>query len=139
AYDAELADDFVVPAAATWTVGGVDVQGLYYNGTAGPADAVNLRVYTNHFANLPGPLVASRLFQPYTGGASFAIALAAPIALGPGTYWLSVQAKMDYNPHGQWAWQMRTVQANAGAAWQNPGNGFATGCVSWTRRTQCIA
>ena len=39
AYDDELADDFVVPAAAQWSVDTVDAMGVYYNG-GGPSAAV---------------------------------------------------------------------------------------------------
>lgn len=61
------------------------------------------------------------------------------VTLGPGIYWVSVQALQDFNPDGQWFWHNRTVQSNAGAAWQNPGNGYGTGCIVWNRKNSCMA
>ena len=46
AFDAQLADDFVVPSGQTWTVNEVDVQGLYFNGP-GPAASFNVFFYQN--------------------------------------------------------------------------------------------
>ena len=38
-----------------------------------------------------------------------------------GTYWVSVQARMDFNIGGQWAWTDRTVQSNIGGRMAKPG------------------
>jgi hypothetical protein len=65
------------------------------------------------------------------------ITLTEPVTLPEGHYWLSVQARQDITQAGFWLWHNRTVQANSGAAWQNPGNGFGTGCVIWIRKTAC--
>ena len=35
---------------------------------------------------------------------------------------------------GQWGWTDRTITSNMGAAWQNPGGGFATACTTWSCR-----
>ena len=43
-YDTELADDFVVPAGPDWSVDGVDVDGVYFNGP-GPATTFNVSFY----------------------------------------------------------------------------------------------
>jgi hypothetical protein len=58
--------------------------------------------------------------------------------MAPGTYWVSVQARQDLNPSGQWYWHNRTVQSNAEATWQNPGDGYGTGCITWNRKNACI-
>src|SRR4051794_5400914 len=47
AFNAQLADDFVVPAGQTWTVSEVDVAGVYFNGP-GPAASVNVFFYANN-------------------------------------------------------------------------------------------
>ena len=134
-YDDETADDFIIPAGVAWNINGVDVMGAYYNGT-GPADSVNVRFYRNGSGNLPDVLVCERLYQPYTGGQNFAVTLSPVCSAAAGHYWVSVQARMDFNPHGQWGWTVRTVQSNAGAAWRNPGSW--QGCSTWYRRTICI-
>ena len=69
---------------------------------------------------------------------SFTIVLPTSLTLGPGTYWVSVQANMDFTPGGQWAWTDRSVQSNSGSAWQNPGGGFGAGCLTWGLKTTCV-
>jgi len=136
AYDDELADDFVVPSGQTWSVELVEVQGAYFNGP-GPADSFSVRFYSDA-AMLPGTEVFSQLNATYieTSG-NFAITLSPPAVLTEGTYWVSVQANMDFSVGGQWGWTDRTVQSNSEAAWQNPGGGFGI-CPSWGHRgTDC--
>ena len=89
--------------------------------------------------DLPGTLVASRLENPYTGSNDFVITLPDPVTLSEGHYWVSVQARQDITQAGFWLCHNRTVQSNSGAAWQNPGNGFGTGCVVWVRKVACAS
>jgi len=134
-FDSQAADDFIVPAGQTWQVTEVDVLGEY--DSAGPAASFHVFFYENGAGDLPGILVASRLENPYTGSNDFVITLTEPVTLPEGHYWVSVQARQDITQAGFWLWHNRTVQANSGAAWQNPGNGFGTGCVVWIRRVTC--
>jgi hypothetical protein len=134
-FDSQAADDFIVPAGQTWQVTEVDVLGEY--DSAGPAASFHVLFYDNGAGDLPGFLVASRLQNSYTGNNHFVITLAEPVTLAAGHYWVSVQARQDITQSGFWLWHNRTVQSNAGAAWQNPGNGFGTGCVVWVRKTAC--
>ena len=132
AFDNELADDFVVPGGQTWSVESVDADGVYFNGP-GPAVNFNVRFYSDS-GGLPGALVDTRLGQSYVqGGSTFSITLSPAVNLSSGTYWVSVQSRMDFSPFGQWGWTDRTVQSNNGAAWQNPGGGFGV-CPTWGRR-----
>lgn len=134
-FDAQAADDFVVPAPG-WTVESVDVDGEY--SATGPAASFHVYFYADA-AGLPGALEASRLDQSYTGTAGDAsITLSPPVDLAPGTYWVSVQARQDFNTAGQWFWDNRTVSANGGAAWQNPGGGFGTPCTTWGNKMTCL-
>jgi hypothetical protein len=140
ALDSSLADDFVVTSGQTWTISGVDVDGEY--STTGPAASVNVFFYANGAGDLPGTLVASasRPGQAYVQGPApgdFVVTLSPAVSLSSGTYWVSVQARQDSNTAGQWFWHDRSVQSNQGAAWQNPGNGWGSGCTTWTRRTAC--
>lgn len=138
-YDNMGADDFVVPAGAIWTITAIDVPGVFYNGT-GPMNSVNVWFYRDN-AGLPGTQVYEALevvpVDPANGTVS--VTLTTPAQLGPGTYWLSVQSNTDFGVGGQWGWTGRTVQSNSGAVWQNPGDGFGSGCTTWTLRTTCIA
>jgi len=138
AFDNQAADDFVIPVAdVAWTITEVYVPGAYFNGT-GPAPAVNVFFYGNS-GTLPGTQVYSALgLVPTDAGGTFTIALTTPAVLASGTYWVSVQAVMDFASGGQWGWTERTVQSNSASAWQNPGGGFGTSCTTWgPRLTGC--
>ena len=131
-FDDFAADDFVVPGGQTWNIDTVEVAGEY-SGGGGPATSVNVFFYSNAIT-LPGTLLAARTDISYTTvltPGNFSILLSPTVMLDSGTYWVSVQANQDFTPNGQWYWRNRTVQANSAAAWENPGNGFSTGCTSW--------
>jgi Divergent InlB B-repeat domain len=138
-FDAQAADDFTVPIGQAWTITDVDVLGEYSAG-GGPAASFNVSFRVNAEAgNLPGPLVASRPASTYTeSSGTFSVALKRPVTLGPGLYWVSVQARQDFNPAGQWFWGNRSVQAHQPAAWRNPGDAQGTGCTSFTVKTACL-
>ena len=53
-------------------------------------------------------------------------------------YWVSVQANMDFEVGGEWGWENQTTVVGTAAVWENPGNGFATGCTTYTTETTCI-
>jgi hypothetical protein len=135
AFDDFVADDFVVPSGETWNVDEVDVQGVYFNG-AGPSVSFHVFIYQDA-GGLPGTQVYSALDQSYTGGPDFVITLSTPAVLTEGTYWISVQSRMDFTAGGQWGWQDRTVQSNGPSAWQNPGGGFGV-CTTWGAKQTCI-
>ncbi len=106
------ADDFVVPGGQTWNITEVDAQGVYFNGP-GPAASFNVFFYQNS-GGLPGTQVYSATGQSYVNSTGvFQVTLAAPAVLGPGNYWVSVQARQDFTPAGEWGWTNRTVQANS--------------------------
>ena len=148
AFDNQGADDFVVPVGQTWNVNQVVVRGEYNTGQ-GPAPAFNV-FFFNDAATCPGTAVAGGTFlsAPYTATSevpparqTFTINLPSSVVLAPGTYWVSVQVRMDFAPSppgGQWFWGNRSVMSNSGATWQNPGGGFAVGCTAWGRRTTCL-
>jgi hypothetical protein len=111
-----------------------------YSAGGGPASSFSIYFYQNGAGNLPGTQIAEFENLPYTGTApDFVICLPYPFGIAPGTYWVSVQARQDFNSNGQWFWHNRTVQSNGGAAWQNPGDGYGIGCVTWDRKSACMA
>ena len=111
-----------------------------YSAGGGPASSFNVYFYTNRAGHLPGTGVAAFLNRPYTGTPPDFEIRWSPISIFPssGTYWVSVQAVQDFNPNGQWFWHNRTIQTNAGAVWQNPGDGYGTGCITWNRKNACM-
>jgi hypothetical protein len=138
AYDNQGADDFKVKTGVTWKVKEVDVTGVYFNG-AGPAVSENVTFYKDA-GGLPGAIkkAYTDLVGADNGTGSFAITLPTVTKLLSGKYWVSVQVNMDFTVGGEWAWETRTLQHKNPAAWQNPGDGFATGCTTWGVVTSCI-
>ncbi|HET7079298.1 MAG TPA: hypothetical protein VFM49_17835, partial [Chloroflexia bacterium] len=138
-YNDQGADDFVVPGGVAWTVNEVDVVGDRST-TTSPA-SFNVFFYANS-GTLPGTPVYTATAQTYTRtGTDYVISLATPAVLATGTYWVSVQARLNAGTGGtanQWYWRNRTVQSNNPAAWRNPGNGFATNCTNWGVRSTCL-
>ena len=135
-FDAQAADDFVVPSGVFWSVEEVFIPGTY---TGGPAAAVNLTFYADGGGGPLGVVCDYPLQTPLDGDGAFLFVLANPCALREGTYWLVVQARQDSNPNGQWFWNTRSTQSNFAAQWRNPLNGFATGCVNFTPMQSCVA
>ena len=140
AFDDQAADDFVItapPPPIFLYITGVRVMGEYSKG-GGPASSFNVYIYANAPGHVPGGLISAFLNQPYTGTPPDFEIRWSPVSLPSGTYWISVQAVQDLNPNGQWFWHNRTVQSNAGAVWQNPGDGYGTGCTTWNRKNACM-
>jgi hypothetical protein len=136
-FDSFAADDFVIPAGETWSIEGVEVDGEY---NVGPAQAFHVFFHVAS-GSLPGVAGCTRLGNPFTpgpGAGDAVITLTSPCVIPPGTYWVSVQARQDFNPAGQWFWQNRTVQSGNPSAWQNPGGGFGSPCASWGVKTACL-
>ena len=141
AADSQAADDFAVPGGETWTIQQVVVTGVYFNGApppGGPAVSFNVFFYAA-VATLPGPVVTggTQLNATYTNAAGvFTITLPTAVVLPTGKYWVSVQANMDFGAPtaGEWGWTDRSVTNGVSATWQNPGGGFAAGCLTWGRR-----
>jgi hypothetical protein len=138
-YDSQAADDFKVPAGTTWKVKEVDTTSFYFDG-AGPADSVDVTFYTDA-GGLPGAVKKAysgiAYVDPSGGLGSFAIFLPKPVKLTSGTYWVSVVANMEYFTGGEWAWETRATAKGHNAAWQNPGDAFGSGCVTWSDMPTC--
>jgi S-layer homology domain len=136
-FDSEGADDFVVPSDASWQINSVTATGLY-SASGGPAAAVNLTIFNDN-AGTPGdPACSYPLQTPTDTAGTFVFTLPFPCILSSGTYWIDVQARMDFSPNGEWGWEARTVQSNAAALWRNPGNGFDTGCTNFSPMAACL-
>ena len=137
AFDCQSADDFTVPVSATWNINQVFVGGQYFNG-AGPAASFNVTFY-NDASSLPGAVIASFNNLTYTGTGNMTLNLPSSVTLTAGTYWVSVQANMDFTPNGEWGWST-FGSSNIGSqySWRNPGAGFATACTNYGLGTVCI-
>ena len=99
-YDAAAADDFLVPAGKLWKIKGVDVTGVYFNGS-GPASSEVINVYSDS-KGVPGKLKKTETVNCTDSAGSFSCALPKAIKLDntAGTkkarYWLSVVANLSH-------------------------------------------
>lgn len=134
------ADEFVIPSGHKWKIKEVDVTGVYYNGP-GPASSESVLFYKDS-NGLPGDLAEQCDDVVGTDNqGSFAIKIPKTCKLnlkGGSTYWLSVVANMDLDPYGQWGWETRTQQNGDPAAWENPNDGWSSGCTTWQVMSSCF-
>jgi hypothetical protein len=132
-FTTQAADDFIVPGGDTWAIDEIDVRA----GTADAPTSFNVYFYTNSGGtNLPAILVTQQLAGPVGGtNPDYAVTLSPAVRLTAGRYWVSVQGVIT---GANWYWEGRNVTSNSATAWQNPGNGFGTGCTTWTRAATCV-
>lgn len=136
-YDAEGADDFIVPGGEQWSIQVVSTVGTQSSG--GSAASVDITFYADN-AGAPGAPVSGCDYPgliPAESNGSFSITLPSACVLPPGTYWMGQQTRQDFATDGQHFWSNRTVQSNNPSHWRNPGDGFASGCTDWTPQTTC--
>jgi Ca2+-binding RTX toxin-like protein len=139
-YDDMAADDFAVPAGEAWKVSEIDVTGAYWAAQdPGPADSVNVAFHTDA-SGFPGtPVYSDTVVPAEDDGGSLVLLIKPAVILSPGsTYWLSLQVNMNYMTDGQWGWEMRSTQGGDYVSkWENPLDGFGTGCVTWSDTDAC--
>lgn len=152
------ADDFVVTGNG-WHIETVEVRGTYFGG-AGPAASVSIYILGNA-GGLPDDtdLSTGAIYKAenlsYTDIANGDFLITLPnggTTLLAGTYWLVVQANMEFLVGGQWGWTESSSTANSGtpvgfeSAWYQTTNAFipppaggAATCVdAWGNRiTTC--
>jgi hypothetical protein len=133
------ADDFVVPKGKTWTVTGVDVSGVYFNGS-GPAASEDVIFYRNR-KDEPGAAVKHGTFSALKGADNDGdLAIKLPdkgLTLAAGTYWVSVIANCSYQGGcGEWGWEVNRVQHGNQAMWRNPGGCC---CPTWETLEACFS
>ncbi|HRC84253.1 MAG TPA: DUF11 domain-containing protein [Thermoanaerobaculia bacterium] len=139
AYDSEAADDFVVTDASGWTVEQVRTVGT--TGTAG-GSTVSVTFFANAAGggnpDLPGAAECTYTgISPTDAAGSFMINLPTPCILGPATHWVRIQTNQNFGSFGQHFWSNRSTQTNSESVWRNPGDGFATGCTTFTPQRTC--
>ena len=133
-YDAMLADDVKVGKKGC-KIKSIDVVGQYYNG-AGPAASETITFYKNKKGK-PGKVVATKTATGSDSAGSFNVPFKGK--LDKGTYWMSTQINMDFAVGGQWGWENTSNAVGAASLFQNPGDGFLTGCTTWSDAQTCFA
>lgn len=134
-YDSRAADDFLVPEGFFWVIDTVRVFGAFDESTPDLIDSVDVDFYVD-MDGLPGQLVTQCVYDDVLPddltSPEFTIHLPHTCLLQPGTYWVSVRANISFIQNGQWFWFERTVQTLSPFVWENPGDGFSTGCIKFT-------
>lgn len=136
-YDADIADDFSVPAGG-WAVSQVRVGAFYQSGATPitPSTAGNIVFYTNA-AGLPGTAVAGCTYTDiplsHDGTTGFStLNLPTECALPAGTFWVSFAGNLSYNAQsGNVYALLQSADSGLPAVWRNPGDGFSSGCTVW--------
>lgn len=133
AFDAEVADDFQLGSGTAVVIRKIIARGIYFNGS-GPADSFNVRFY--YGCSLPCGLDREFTGLSYTQDGDKFIIDIPNYSTGNLTGWVSVQARMDFSPGGQWAWLNREqYQFMTPSTWKNPGGGYSIPqCVSFAKR-----
>ena len=138
AYDSQSADDFQL--TSTCTVSTITAVGQYFNGS-GPARSFNVYIYKWKKSTVKkAKVTALEQSYSYDGNipGSFVITLDKPVKLKKGMYWLSVQANLDFSAGGEWGWQLSSDIQYDPAVFQNPGNGFGSGCTKYADLGTCL-
>lgn len=141
------ADDFTVhkkkcitgQGAATQAVSllTITADGTYFSGS-GPADSYNVTYYKNA-GGTPGSIVKACSNASYTDSTGLGTPIiVCPIKLKPGSYWVSVQANMNFTSGG-WAWNTNNTVRGYASQWENPSDGYGTGCTTYTTTTTCFS
>lgn len=140
AYNTRAADDFVVPAGESWLIKRLDIPGRYALSTE-PLRRVTVIIYSDNAGRPDRRLSEQVLRSKDDGAARLDISLTEPVRLQPGRYWLSVQGRADLvNGVGvHWMWRLRTTFSGEVGQWENPANGWGTGCVEFTPVGSCWA
>jgi hypothetical protein len=137
-FDATLADDFTVPVGFTWTIESVLARGK--NDGSGIGTTARVTLYEDG-VDQPGPVIATRT-GTVTGFPRMQIAIPSPPTLATGTYWISVESLMpagSFDDPNQWFWAVNDGGPfGAEAVFKNPGDGFKTGCTTFTPRIDCV-
>ena len=143
-YDAEMADDFVVPAGG-WAVSQVKVGTFYQNGgtPVNPSTSGNITFYSGVAVGPPGAPVAgcsySNVPLTYDSGLSIStLTLPTACALPAGTFWIGFSANLSFAAQGGDAYaSQQNTTANNVPVWRNPGDAYQTGCTSFSALTTC--
>lgn len=136
AYDSFAADDFVVDGDG-WSITQVDTIGTASNPAPdNVADSISISFHAD-IAGAPDPVAivdCEYTDLPITAqiDGSFTVNLTSPCDLTPGTYWVAMQTNQEFAVSGQHFWSSTQTVSGSEAHWLNPGDGFGSGCTTWS-------
>ena len=138
AFDAMAADDFVVPAGETWTITGALVRGTQDGAT--PATSADVKFFTDAGGAPGAEIPPTTTIATATDYPRMILTFAGP-TLTAGTYWFGVSAVLNPGaspPFSQWYWSENSEQFGSKSVYRNPGDGFQSGCTSFTTKSSCV-
>ena len=140
-YDSWAADDFVLPGTEKRKITAVFASGRYY-GWPGPADSVNVAFYKKIKKGVGVVLKScpSESYSDLSGSGAFLVDVSGCGVKIPGGKhrWVSAYVNMAFNVGGEWYWRTNINKVGKPSVWENPKNGFGTGCTTWTATQVCI-
>lgn len=143
AYDNASADDFVVTDATGWDVSQFNFAVSVSSGGDPSSATWDINVYPDA-SGLPGATPAcsyTALAGTLTNSnTALALTLPTPCHLDPGTYWVSQVANLEAAVGGQMYWSdvdPAIAAVNSPGVFQNPLDGFGTGCTTWAPLASC--
>jgi|SRR5437016_3778552 len=140
-YDSWAADDFVLPGTEKRKITAVFASGRYY-GWPGPADSVNVAFYKKIKKGVGTLLKAcpSEGYSDLSGTGAFLVDVSnCGVRVKGGQHrWVSAQANMAFDTGGEWYWNTDLILHGSKALWENPDNGFGTGCTRWKPLQACF-
>lgn len=129
AYDTWGAADFMVTTKCQ--VSTVSIPGIPTGD--GPANAITISFHQGSPAN-----EALCLTTQAGPGPNFTVNVRGCTLKKGRNYWLVVQVDQNVDPGHQWFWATTNHRVGANDQWQNPGDGFSTGCTSWDTLDNCV-
>jgi hypothetical protein len=118
----------------------VRAYGTYEGGTgSNSVTSLLVQIYADN-AGLPGTLLTSQNIASGAitglGTGEFTVNLSPSLIVGPGRYWLSVQAyKPDFLTTGrQWEWYEKEDLVLSPSVWKQPGNAYGKNCFDFQPR-----
>lgn len=137
-----IADDFVVPQGAAWTIEGVTVKGLDRGFLPTTIDA---KLFNDN-NGMPGGSFHFTDDAPAvnfdSGTLEFTVALDEPVTINAcesaETVWLSVAPDQELSVSGEWIWSGGSATVNNESHFSNPLDGRGTGCTVWAPTSSCL-
>ncbi len=134
-FDTRAADDFLVPDGFVWIIDTVAVFGAFDGISPDNIESLNVYFFTDGDGlpdkEIPECVYGNILPEDITVP-NFVIDLPEKCKHLPGLYWVSVQTNISFTVSGQWFWHENTVLRLDPFVWENPGDGFTTGCVEFS-------
>jgi len=128
---AQTADDFTIPAGASWKLRSIVSDGEV-NGAPAITNATVIIYSDNNGA--PGEeIYNSGEIAPTSEPDNYNINLELPeeIELESGSYWLSVYADLAFGGGDQWFWRSQAQITGNESVWRDQANLFGTGAIDW--------